>query len=124
MEAMTLPGTLIHRGMSYRRTKHNPREKAFADAWEEENRPITGVNHGHGILQDLFFDGHGVGAAVHLWVTPREAMIVAEIVQWFGSNCGMNFLDKALGHCGYEISAIPTGRVPARTKITKRTLRV
>ena len=47
---------IINRGIEYHRTKsvRSDLEKAFADEWELENRPVPGINYGHGTLQDLF----------------------------------------------------------------------
>lgn len=40
---------------------------------------------------------------VHYEVTQRDAEIVATVIQWLGSNCGMSFLQAALQKCGLRI---------------------
>jgi len=96
---------MVHKGIFRRRLKHNPREKAFADLWESENANMKAINHGFGQLQDLFIstDKYGWIRRFVFKITQREAVIVATVIQWFGSNCGMGFLHKALNDCGYVI---------------------
>lgn len=93
-------------GLRVERIEHNDREKAFHDEWIKENLMIPGIDYGNGILQDLFID-KGLepltNAKWHLEVTRRERMIVATVIQWLGSNCGMSFLGQALKRCGYKI---------------------
>lgn len=97
-----------NRGYMYRRVFYNEREKAFADQWEKECRPIRGINFGQGILQDLFFEQRGPFNNVKavLWITYRDRYVVATIVQWLGSNCGMSFLHESLKRFGYKITKI------------------
>lgn len=95
-------------GHQHERTRTNEREKIFSDLWREANRDETHhINYGHGTLQDLFFtDRKGLDSRfakmIH-HVTPIERYVVATVVQWLGSNCGMNFLEIALKKCGYKI---------------------
>lgn len=102
----------MDRGWLYERTEHNPREKAFADEWEKENIPTPGLNHGFGLLQDLFIDGRpfdldilGKRRLVHR-ITKAERFVTATVIQWLGSNCGMSFLEEALKKCGYRVDRI------------------
>jgi hypothetical protein len=105
---------LVSRGACYERTKHNPREAAFAHEWEEENEAKRHLNYGRGILQDLLstpdkhFGGHGVGNP-QIWLTPAMRYVTATAVQWLGSNCGWRFLEMALKRCGYKIVKIAHG---------------
>ena len=96
-------------GIRVERINHNEREKAFHDQWQRENIPISGINHGQGTLQDLFINRGTEPLAQPKWdleITKRERMIVATVVQWLGSNCGMSFLEVALEKCGYKITPI------------------
>jgi hypothetical protein len=36
------PRILQHRGLDYRRTRFCPREHAFSETWERENKPAVG----------------------------------------------------------------------------------
>jgi len=94
----------------------NP-ERAFAEKWEAECKAHPGLNFGMGTVQDLMvrqstkhrgrgwqWDILGGGfKKVAFWLTPRERVIVATVVQWLGTQCGMGFLRGALGRCGFEI---------------------
>ena len=98
-----------HVGIFRKRLKNNPREKAFADLWEKECQPDMCINYGFGQLQDLFIllDKFGHIRRFIFKINNRDATIVATMVQWLGSNCGMGFLHKALGECGYRIVKKP-----------------
>jgi len=93
-------------GIRKERLEHNPREQAFHDQWLKENKAVTGVDFGQGILQDLFIT-HGKNALerdkIDLKINNRDRMIAATVMQWLGSNVGMSFLHEALGQCGYKI---------------------
>ena len=105
---------LLHQGLDRHRLK-NPEcsklERAFADAWEDKNKPGP-LDFGHGILQDLMFrnrpgeivDRHF--KRVPFWITQREAVIVATIIQWLGTNCGFGFLRTVLQKCDYAIEDV------------------
>jgi hypothetical protein len=91
-------------GMYPDRLKHNPREKAFHDQWQQENAPVSHVNHGHGILQDLFINETGpFTKKISEVMSQRDRMIVATVIQWLGSNCGMCFLEESLKRFGAKI---------------------
>lgn len=88
--------------MDHGRTDFNHREHAFASLWQKENALRRGINHGGGILQDLMVDPN----KTWLWraiISNRDAAIVATVVQWLGSNVGMDFVRRALKRCGYEV---------------------
>lgn len=96
-----------HRGYFEERCNHNPREKAFRDHWLKENDPRAGVNHGNGILQDLFI---AVDNKSPLFsrrylelIQPRDCAIVATAIQWLGTNVGWCFLEETMKDCGYHI---------------------
>ena len=93
-------------GIDSKRLPYNPREQAFHDQWKQENAPVSGVNNGHGILQDLFIERDNPMAfsrTVHEEISKRDRMIVATVIQWLGSNCGMCFLNEALERFGAKI---------------------
>lgn len=103
------PNIVAHRSIDYRRTRFNHREHAFASAWERENEVRPGLNFGHGTLMGLMVDQRQPG---HDWhplfysrhtITNRDAAIVATVVQWLATTCGMEFLRTALKACGYLI---------------------
>lgn len=95
-------------GINTKRLPHNPREKAFSEQWLQENAPVSGVNCGHGILQDLFIENNNPlgtmsrGKVIEE-ISSRDRMIVATVIQWLGSNCGMCFLNEALSRFGARI---------------------
>jgi hypothetical protein len=87
------------------RIEHCEREKAFHDQWLKENIPHSWINNGHGILQDLFIerDGFLESRRIVEHITNRDRYIVATIIQWLGTNCGMCFLGEALERFGARI---------------------
>ena len=96
-----------NKGLRVKRARTGEMENIFAISWIEENKPISWLNQGRGVLQNLFI------GTEELWpfqdsyyiklITKRERMIVATVVQWLGSNCGFCFLQKTLRKCGYRI---------------------
>jgi len=95
---------LIHRGICHNRTTEDDpvskREKAFADAWEEENRPRVHhpVSPEMPTLQALMVEDHKV-----IPISQDAATAVATIVQWLGSPIGWGYLGQMLGRAGYKI---------------------
>ena len=82
-------------------------EQAFADLWEAVNEPHPGMNYGHGTLQDLIFRSDGAfRVRLPFWVTQRERIIVATVIQWLGTNCGFAFLCGALGKVDLTIKDV------------------
>lgn len=81
----------INQGYDLRRLEYDKDhlENSFHKKWLEINLPISGLNNGEGILQDLMTH-HGIR------VNQRERKIVASIIQWLGSNCGYCFLAEVL----------------------------
>lgn len=94
-------------GINVKRLPENEREMAFHEQWLQENAPVSGVNHGHGVLQDLFIESSSpfiFGRKVVEEISNRDRMIVATVIQWLGSNCGMCFLNEALARFGARIT--------------------
>lgn len=96
-------------GLNPERVKYNEREKAFQEQWLKENEPISWINNGGGILQDLCTNYNN---EIESWkrrsiiVNNQERMIVATVIQWLGSNIGFSFLEESLKKCGYKITKI------------------
>jgi hypothetical protein len=81
-----------HHGNRRYRFKDNPLEKAFADAWEDENcSGPEGSRPGHGTLAYSLGDGKDPGV-----VEPRDAMVAATTIQWLGSPVGQCFLARVI----------------------------
>lgn len=79
-------------------------ENALSEHWKKENIKQSHINHGYGILQDLFILNVGwFQRIVLLKITFRDRLIVATVIQWLGTNCGFCFLNEALNKAGYEI---------------------
>lgn len=102
-------------------------ERAFADGWENENKPYPGINYGWGTLQDLMVRQRIPyalsGERIPFWITQRVAVIVATVIQWLGTNCGFAFLDNVLRKCGHTIIKIPPKPKKVEEKIVKRVIR-
>jgi hypothetical protein len=112
---------LLHRGLHARRLNdNNPREVAFAAEWEKENNPDTAFGR-EGLLQALMVIESDrprrgfwrcMGPLYLHWrrvpfiIRRRDAVIVATVIQWLGSNIGMDFLECALRRCGYRVERI------------------
>lgn len=98
-----------HVGVRFERTKTNPIEEAFYLQWVKENNPVYGVNNGHGMLQDLLIQNDNpmmpfsAGGKVLEFIDARDRKIVATVIQWLGSNCGMSFLSESLRIVGARI---------------------
>ena len=77
-----------YQGESPWRYKDNPLEKAFAEAWQKENKPRTGMQIG---LMDYMFDPENRGRPPTP-VTDRDHRVAATVIQWLGSPVGQNWL--------------------------------
>lgn len=86
------------RGHSYHRTQWNSLEKAFADAWEHENR-----TNGGNLLEALISRHREPDQLFAHQVTRPERYVAATAIQWLGSNIGFCFLLTCLAKCGYNI---------------------
>jgi len=86
--------------MFFRSESHaNPWERIFAEEWAKACKPNRAINFGYGALQDLFLIGWPYsleGYRCIARITPREEMIVATVIQWFGTNCGRCWLEETL----------------------------
>lgn len=70
------------------RLNSNPKEKLFADAWQEQNRLGRFT-----MLEQLLSDDGGKTPAD---VSDRDEMIAATVIQWLGSPVGSCFLRDVL----------------------------
>jgi hypothetical protein len=94
-------------GIMLERHQFNPREKAFAETWHDDNKIKVWVNNGYGLLQDLFIDRDKFSHKRFLYrITVNDRAIVATVIQWLGSNIGMDFLERALKKAGYKLEKI------------------
>ncbi len=88
----------------------NPREVAFAETWKKQDRRVP-----IGLLEvpcesndpECVGGRSGFGnGPFKLPVGPcteRDEIVIATVIQWLGSNCGMSMLGEALRRCGYRI---------------------
>jgi hypothetical protein len=87
-----LPSTQVrHIGLHADRLapeQNNPREVAFAELWQHEQ-----LTH---LLDQLL--------GLKRELTQRECTVAATVIQWLGSNVGMNFLRMSLDKVGYTIT--------------------
>ncbi|MNL07833.1 hypothetical protein D3C87_1285260 [compost metagenome] len=95
-----------NQGIGLKRLEFNEREKAFHEQWLKENIPSHGINHGNGILQDLFISYAEQSKREVIILSKRERMIVATVIQWLGSNVGMCFLEETFKKIGYKLIPI------------------
>lgn len=75
-----------HEGKSTNRLSSNPREKAYHDAWLEEN---TKSMVGGSLLEYLLGDNNKPGE-----VSERDALVAATVIQWLGSPVGQHFVER------------------------------
>jgi len=85
-------------------------ENALSKHWREENKKKVYLNHGQGVLQDLFIHRTGspfcitAGSIRFLKISKRDRLIAATVIQWLGSNIGFCWLQEALSKAGYDIT--------------------
>ena len=116
---------VIDRGYFFRRTKTkyqerewlgdvsgkfcNPREIAFQKNWAEECKLNVGLSFGYGTVQNIFMKQRNntmrPSRCLEI-LTFRDRKIVATVIQWLGSNCGLEFLIRTLRDCGYRLEKI------------------
>lgn len=70
-----------HVGLSTHRFKENPKEKAFAEAWQKENDS--------GKVLEYLLSGPSNRPVPP---TDRDVQVAATVIQWLGSPVGQNFL--------------------------------
>ena len=96
---------IVHQGLRPERqhdgSSSGHREAAFAKQWAKQCEPVSAVNDGNGTLQGLMNEKDNPHYVYE--ITQRDATIVATVIQWLGTNCGMEFLGRALRDCGYEL---------------------
>jgi len=98
---------IYDRGFHHHRTieSHTQalRERAFAEVWREEAGKVVPAlfvprsRMGKG-LYNFFASGSPI-----LNLDRLHRAMIATVVQWFGSNVGFSFLERALCKCGYSI---------------------
>jgi len=79
-----------HEGKFLYRLKDNRLEKAYHDAWVEENK--GNLCRGVGILQWLMGDNNKPADDL----TDRDALVAATVIQWLGSPVGQCFVARVL----------------------------
>lgn len=105
-------GRLVHQGFHHRRVegfygRDGEMEYEFAREWEKENRPEGGRSYGLGLLQNLLIREDKRWGIFHkpiIWLTPRDAAVAAEVIQWLGTNCGFCFLRQVMEKSGYTLT--------------------
>ncbi len=116
---------VLDRGYFFRRTKTkyldkkyigdiagkhcNPREIAFQENWAKACKLSNGTSFGHGLAQNILMkQGNNpmrTSRCLEI-LTFRDRKIIATIIQWFGSNMGLEFLTRTLRDCGYRLEKI------------------
>jgi hypothetical protein len=81
---------MYNKGLQQYRFKDNPMEKAFAEAWEEQNVSI----HDRGTLDYLLAKDCNRPCGE---VTQRDREVAATVIQWLGSPVGQNFVSEVMG---------------------------
>lgn len=74
-------------GANIHRTETNPKERVFANAWQEQNKWKYSM-----LEQLLSADSSKTPAQVSL----RDEMIAVTVIQWLGSPVGLCFLRDVL----------------------------
>ena len=108
------PGFKRHRGLGFDRTLHfwgsAPRERVFAEAWQEENDPNQVINCGLGRLYDVVGFSWGPVDPANprrpsrfYPLRRRDCVIVATVIQWLATNVGFCWLEETLRRAGYRI---------------------
>lgn len=78
-----------HKGLHTHRFDGNPKEKRFAEAWDKYNE--------QGKILDHILDTRLVRQGHPPYVSERDEVVAATVIQWLGSPVGQNFL-KDLGY--------------------------
>ena len=98
---------LVHRSIRHDRTlikdSVGRREKVFATAWRNENKPERhGMMGPHCSRLEMLM----VVNDRYLDVSQETATAVATIIQWLGAPMGFSFLEDTLRKAGYSIVPI------------------
>lgn len=90
-------------------------ERSFSEEWESINRALPGAGHGLGHLQDIILmrcrnREHPAPPELRTdlfaeYVTQRERLIVADVIQWLGSGVGRAFLNQVNRRTGGKLAA-------------------
>lgn len=111
-QALPLNAPLVHRGLpnSRRRRLRDQLEDAFAGAWESEaNRGTLRLILAPPPQDKRWVDEPYVPPMFHE-VTQQISSVVATMMQWLGTSCGMGFLTRVLEDNGYKIQPPPYAR--------------
>lgn len=102
-----------HKGYMHERTSNlfHDLEKDFYNQWKRDNKPKPGINYGFGLLQDLFCIPEDDPLRIRfrkskgqkIVINNRDKYVVATVIQWLGTNCGMAFLGEVLRKSGRNI---------------------
>ncbi len=86
MDDLTEP---IHKGVKFDRTlgPSGGFEKLYYEEWNKFNERSPGRNNGYTALEHIIHEGDKPELA-----TQHEALIAASVVQWFGTQCGREFI--------------------------------
>lgn len=76
-----------NKGISQHRFKQNPKERIFAELWDEINNRT-----GYGILEYMLAQKINKPQDE---VTDRDRIVAATVIQWLGSPVGQAFLSEA-----------------------------
>jgi len=107
-----------HKGFFRERILHregyNNLEKSFAKAWEERGE----------LLPDLFIKRYAgfKGNRYLTEINQRDAVVVATVIQWLGTNVGFGFLSEVLMEEGFMITRNTNKRrktLPKKKKLKK-----
>lgn len=83
---------IAHVGLhSKRLTQNNPREKAFAEQWQKENEQAETLR-----LLMAPISMQSVPTRDLPLLKPRDMEVAATVIQWLGSNVGMDFLRQVI----------------------------
>ena len=85
-----------HIGLWHGRTKHNDREKVFADKWQEENQLDSCTSP----MLSALMNKKDKKETRFRPITQRDAEVAATVIQWLGSVVGQCFLNE----CEAEIT--------------------
>lgn len=84
-----------HKGISTNRLKTNPREKVFADAWEELNAQPRS-RRTPATVDYLIHPSNNDPSIASLHATDRECEVAATVIQWLGSPVGWSWLQETM----------------------------
>lgn len=89
------------------RCEHNPLEAALVECWRKENQPLGRTPTLWSLLcRDPWslLRSESERPDALRYVTQRDARVAATIVQWMGTNCGRDFLERAYREAGWNLT--------------------